>query len=200
MIKCIIFDMGGTIVPEDTPDIRAAVAKELGIDAHKLTEMMNELYPYYTTGKITLQEAYGKVLESLGKNKSESKKLLDINIKVLSRRMFNPYPDVLEYVDSLRKKYKVVLLTNTELEIIELFNAQPFIKHFDKFFKSVELKMMKPNPDIYLHVLKEMGCKPSEAIFVDDKPENVEGAAKVGIKSFVYKDLATLKKDLSNII
>jgi len=200
MIKCIIFDMGGIIIPEDTPLIRKVIAKELGIDANQLTEMMNELHPHYTVGKITLRQAYDKVLEKLGNKTHESKKLLDLHIKILSKRMLEPYPAVLEYVDSLRKKYGVVLLTNTEIEIIKLYDNLPFMKHFDGFFKSVELKMIKPNPEVYLHVLKEMGCKPNEAIFVDDRPENVEGAAKVGIKSFVYRDLATLKKDLSTVL
>ncbi|MEK6968696.1 MAG: HAD family phosphatase [Nanoarchaeota archaeon] len=200
MIKCIIFDLGGPIIPDDTPMIRKALARELGISTEKLAVLMNELHPHYTVGKITLLETFSKLLVKLGKKQPSSKKLLVTFIKALSKRMLVPYPEALDFVDSLRKKYKTALLTNTEIESIELFNGHSLFSHFDKVFISTELKMRKPNPDIYHHVLNEMGYKPHEAVFIDDRQENVDGAVAVGIKGLLYKDLKTLKQDFRKIL
>ncbi|KAJ5713170.1 uncharacterized protein N7483_010351 [Penicillium malachiteum] len=48
--------------------------------------------------------------------------------------------------------------------------------------------MRKPDTCFYEHVLREMSIVPAEAIFVDDKEENVSGAQKVGMMGFVFDE------------
>lgn len=52
---------------------------------------------------------------------------------------------------------------------------------FDAVVISGEVGMRKPDPDIYLHTLEQLGCRPGEAVFVDDLEANIRGAAAVGI-------------------
>jgi HAD superfamily hydrolase (TIGR01509 family) len=71
---------------------------------------------------------------------------------------------------------------------------------FDEIIFSAEYKMSKPDPKIY-HLALSLGkIKASEAIFIDDKQENIDAAKKIGIKSFLFKDNKTLKKDLEFLI
>lgn len=42
--------------------------------------------------------------------------------------------------------------------------------------------MRKPHPEIFLHALEKVGCKPEEAVFLDDIGSNLKAAAKLGIR------------------
>ncbi len=66
-------------------------------------------------------------------------------------------------------------------------------------FASFNLKLLKPDPDIYKEVRRRLGCRFDEMIFVDDKPKNVNAAAELGIHGIVFnKD--TIKNDCENIL
>ncbi len=52
---------------------------------------------------------------------------------------------------------------------------------------SYELGMVKPEPEIYLEAARRAGCRPDECVFIDDMPENVEAAAKLGMAGVVYR-------------
>ncbi len=199
MIRCIIFDLGNVIIPDDTPLIRKEVAQEMGIDVSELDEFMKEIHPQLTQGHISILEVYELLVRRLNKSHIP-KKLLETHLTVFSRRMLTPYADVISFVDELHKTYKIACLTNTEIEAMVLFKKIGLFKHFDYVFSSVELKMLKPNADIYRTVLKTLSCAPKEAVFTDDKIENVSGANAVGIHAIHYQNLAQFKRELNELI
>ena len=45
---------------------------------------------------------------------------------------------------------------------------------------------MKPQPEIYLDAVQGLGIEPSEALFLDDRPDNIEGAQAVGLRALLY--------------
>ena len=47
---------------------------------------------------------------------------------------------------------------------------------------------MKPNPEIYKHILEKYSLNPEQCLFIDDIKENLAGAARFGIKTFLFKD------------
>lgn len=48
--------------------------------------------------------------------------------------------------------------------------------------------------------LERLGCKPQEAIFIDDNPNYVKAAETLGIKGLVYRDFETFKNDLERLL
>ena len=59
--------------------------------------------------------------------------------------------------------------------------------------------MAKPDPKIYLYVLKKMCFDPNEAIFIDNLKRNTSGAKKVGIKGIQFTGYESLLKRLKNL-
>jgi glucose-1-phosphatase len=55
---------------------------------------------------------------------------------------------------------------------------------------------MKPEPKIYLEAAKMANVAPSEIFFMDDRPENVEGARAVGIDAVLFQSVDQLHRDL----
>ena len=57
---------------------------------------------------------------------------------------------------------------------------------FDKVFISSEMKIAKPNKEFFEYVLKETGVNPQDAVFVDDNPNNINGAKDCGIEGILF--------------
>ena len=68
--------------------------------------------------------------------------------------------------------------------------------HFDVAFSSCYLGLRKPEPAIYRRVLDILGKPPERILFIDDRQENVDGAAAAGIKGLRFDGADTLRKDL----
>ena len=94
----------------------------------------------------------------------------------------------------LRKKYVVYLLSNTN-EIhwqwsclhafrYKAFRAEDFFEHI---YLSYEMKMAKPDADIFQKVLDETGILPNETLFIDDSEANCRTAEALGISTYTPK-------------
>jgi HAD superfamily hydrolase (TIGR01509 family) len=90
------------------------------------------------------------------------------------------------------KKFKTVLLSNANASFFErkLYPTYPeFVKLFDKIIISSEVKMVKPNKNIFEYALQKIASQPSESLFIDDSSANVDGAIACGMHGFVYTDV-----------
>ena len=48
---------------------------------------------------------------------------------------------------------------------------------------SCEVSVCKPDPRIYELCLSRLGVEPGEALFIDDRVENIEAAAALGLQT-----------------
>ena len=70
---------------------------------------------------------------------------------------------------------------------------------FDRFRDIVvsgDEKLVKPDAAIYRLALDRFGLKPDEAVFIDDREDNIAGAEAVGIPGLLFIDAPTLRRDL----
>jgi 2-haloacid dehalogenase len=59
-----------------------------------------------------------------------------------------------------------------------------------------EEKLLKPDPAIYWLALDRFGLKPADALFVDDRRINVEGAEAIGLPAHLFTDAVALRERL----
>lgn len=76
----------------------------------------------------------------------------------------------------------------------------PFLDKVDGKVVSGFVKMVKPNADIYEHLLSEYGLDAGECVFVDDRQENVDAARALGMKGIVFKDYGQACSELNRLI
>lgn len=70
---------------------------------------------------------------------------------------------------------------------------------FDDIIISGEVGMAKPQPEIYQLALERLGIEPKEAVFVDDRESNCEGARAVGMAAIFYQDFEQFKVALGQL-
>lgn len=92
----------------------------------------------------------------------------------------------------LRRRYRVLLLSNTNPFVMEWARSEhfspagkPVTEYIDKLYLSYEMRMTKPSPEIFRALVREEGLNPSEALFVDDGEKNVETARRLGFRTLL---------------
>lgn len=97
------------------------------------------------------------------------------------------YPESLEVLKSLRKDYKLGLLSNTHYQIFhQLDQTFELGKYFDVILPSYETGRIKPDPEIFQIVLDRLGVTPEEAVMVGDNlRDDVRAAEDVGMRGIL---------------
>ena len=201
MITTIIFDLGGVLIPEKGQEIHARVARHIGVSSQTLENAHTPYKDTMTKGEITLKDTYETIQRSLGKTYAPEE-IVAVHLQAYMSLCTKRDERIITLIERLRRRYKVVALTNTEQEI-EKFNKQrrgeegkTLFGYFHQAFISTDMRMKKPDAIIYETALKELSIKPENAIFIDDNQKYIDGARNVGITSILYKDPEQLRKEL----
>jgi len=102
--------------------------------------------------------------------------------------IFNENQDVTQLMPRLRKRHKLLALTNTNvLHLAHIKTAFPALSIIDQWVASCEVGMRKPEPEIYAFAAKQAGVRPQAAIYIDDRPELVEAGRSAGLKAIRYE-------------
>jgi putative hydrolase of the HAD superfamily len=197
-IKWIIFDLGGIVVTEIGPLINHKIANVLNVSDGKLKEIVSKFQRQITTGSMTLLDMYYIITKELSVQISANY-LLQEHLNEYRMLGINHNSDIVNFIETLRKKYKVACLTNVETEIAGICRETGLYDYFDRTFLSTELKMQKPDLEIYSKVLEELRCEANEIIFVDDKIENVIAANEIGIYGLHFSNLSQLESDIVKV-
>ena len=92
---------------------------------------------------------------------------------------------------------KTAILSNMGEELLAHMRKNfRWLDEFHHLTWSCELNLVKPHTAIYQHTLEKLDVRPEEALFLDDKVENVEGARQVGLHALVFHNPQTLQADL----
>jgi len=190
MIQTIIFDLGGVLVRTEDRIPRQLLAEKFGMTYE---EMDSLVYGSPTSkeageGKISAEQHKETVLKTLGLPLDSFKSFGDEfwGGDRLDKKL-------VEFIEGLRGEYTTVLLSNAWDDLRPLLvNLWKIDGIFDHIFISAEVKLAKPDPRIYQHVINELQQDPSEMIFVDDFIENVKAAKAEGLHAihFRYRDQA----------
>ena len=86
--------------------------------------------------------------------------------------------------------YKICVATATDLERTTKYLRELKIdEYFDRIVCADMVRCGKPNPDIYLEAVKQLGVKPEECIALEDSPNGVLSANRAGCKVIMVPDL-----------
>jgi putative hydrolase of the HAD superfamily len=82
---------------------------------------------------------------------------------------------------------RTAVLSNGIRDVLARLDVErPLTAHFDVVVISFEVGCVKPDPEIFQLTLDRLGVAPADALFVDDRLENIEGARRLGIDTFHF--------------
>ena len=119
---------------------------------------------------------------------------LEKEIREVLRRSpscISPRDYAVTWTKYLRSKgYHLYVLSNY-CEYMLSVNSRDFafLKNMDGAIFSCQVKMLKPEPEIYQKLLDTYKLKADECVFIDDRKENCQAARALGIKAIVFESL-----------
>jgi 2-haloacid dehalogenase len=111
----------------------------------------------------------------------------------------DPVPGVHAIVEELDERgVPLFAITNFSADFWPSFRAkeEAFFRRFRYIVVSGEEKLLKPDPAIYYRALDRFGLKPAEALFVDDRRINIDGAEAVGMRGHLFTGAQDLRRRL----
>ena len=92
---------------------------------------------------------------------------------------------------------KTALLSNMPTTVRDHILRCDWLPAFDQRIFSCDLRIVKPAVAIFQHCLNVLEVNPREAVFLDDRPENVEGAETLGLHGIVYRTAEQAARELA---
>ena len=86
------------------------------------------------------------------------------------------------------KGYGIYLLSNASYRQHEYWPRVPASRFFDGTLVSADVKLVKPQPEIYRLLCETFSLEPDECVFIDDAINNAEGAFLCGMHPIVFHD------------
>jgi len=208
-IKAIIFDLGGVLFLARDPEKRKGknlhnslgegciLLEGIPKEKEKFTDKILKIYGKSSLGKISKLETCKLLSKELGISPEEVKE----SFEKVYRRNTIENKKLYKYILNLKKKgYKLgILSTQFHLSKSALISKK-YYEDFNALEISCEDKLRKPDKKSFDLILKRLNVLPNQAIFIDDKKENVEQAIKLGMKGIFFIDNNQFFKEIKKLI
>lgn len=186
MLKNIIFDMGNVLLDYD-PEIPL---NEFCRSEEEKDAIRRELFegPEWVQGDMgTIRDAdrYDLVKERVPKEMHPALKKCSYSWDICLK----PVEGAREFCRKVKAAgYGVYVLSNASDKFYEYFPKFLPFDFFNGILVSADVHMIKPDIRIYQHLLEKYQLQAEECLFIDDRPENVEGAKKAGMQAVVFEN------------
>ena len=198
-IEVIFFDLGNVILPFNHYQIAEKLSPFVQIkdfqDPRKIFSYIFDLKDGainpFDAGELSPKEFFQSLKESLQ---------LSISFEAFApiwNEIFVEDPEVSEIIRSLKGKWKLGLLSNTDpLHFHYIVSTFPIVSALEKWILSYEVGFKKPDVHIFQKAIEWASVDPEKVLFIDDTKGHVEVAVSLGMQGIHFISAAKLKEDL----
>lgn len=192
--KNIVFDLGNVLLRIDVSLSEFAFAQH-GLNNFSYLYSLakqTELFDKLEVGQISEDEFYSELRHLSNTNLSNDTIKTCWNALIIGF-----FPQRIQVLKKLKNEYRIFILSNTN--IIHYQHYTNMLKEqglglsleslVDKAYFSHEIKMRKPNKDIFNYLVQDAQIQASETLFVDDSKVNILSAAEMGFKTLFLENL-----------
>ncbi|GAB5538197.1 MAG: HAD family phosphatase [Salibacteraceae bacterium] len=200
-IDAIIFDLGGVILRIDYNRTVEAF-QSLGFSNFKeqYSQMKQSgLFDQLERGELSENDFVAAIKHEIP-NRSHDEIIKAWNAIILD------FPEGrIEYIQGLRKQLPCFLLSNTNDIHLNNFNAILKRTHsyskieecFDRAYLSHEIAARKPEPKAWNIILNNHELEAQRTLFIDDSPQHIEAANKLGLQTIHLTNIDNLEQELA---
>lgn len=190
----VVFDLGGVVFRWD-PD---AIARRVFDDPQKQNCVKAEIFGHedwvaLDRGTLDHDRAVVQGMSRTGLPRQDIERLLGE-----VPRSLVPISGMFELIrESKLAGNRLYVLSNMQFSSIEHLEASHDIWHlFDGAVISCRIRHVKPEREIYEHLLREHGLVADETVFIDDMPENLVAASQLGIRTIRFVNAPQCRDEL----
>ena len=194
-IKSIIFDWGGVLIDDPEPGLMRYCAGAFGVAKEDHIKVHWKFAADFQKGNVTEDTFWARICSELNVPKPNT----TLFWTQAFQTVYSPKKDMFALASCLQKNgYKTDLLSNAEIPTMQYFHQQRY-DIFDVLIFSCAEGTIKPERKIYELVLKKLGAKPNQSVFIDDRLDYINGAKEVGLNTILFKSADQVKTELTNL-
>ncbi|MFD0855647.1 HAD family hydrolase [Actinomadura adrarensis] len=188
----VIFDIGGVILDWDPRHLY----RRLIPDPDEMEWFLAEVCSDAWNAEQDRGRAFSEAIKEAAARHPEYRELIEAYWKRWPETLDGLIPGTSEVIaEAAAAGTALFAITNFSAETFPLAVAgYEVLSGFRDVVVSGEVKMIKPDPAIFHYALDRFGLSPHQALFVDDKPANVEAAEKLGMGTVLFTDAADLRE------
>jgi putative hydrolase of the HAD superfamily len=192
-ITTIFSDVGGVLLTNGWDrHSRARAVEKFHLDAAEIEKRHDEVFPDLEVGRASLDKYIEHTVFYEPRSFSRD------DFRAFMFEQSTPYPEALQVLARLAGagRYFLGTLNNESLELNEYRIAKFGLSdYFRVFISSCYVDARKPDVRHYERALQITHRKPEECLFIDDRPPNVEPAARLGMRTIRYENPSQLVAD-----
>jgi HAD superfamily hydrolase (TIGR01509 family) len=190
MIKALIFDFFGVLYPDTYNEFVAKHARTL---SPKDQDQLYELHVQSNRGRIDISDAVERMAELVNLPAAT------IQTELYETEQINA--DLVQYIASLKSRYKIGLLSNVGRGFLQDFFTQHDLdQYFDATTLSCDIGSIKPEKESYQLAAEALEVAPVNCLMIDDKQRNIDGAEATGMPGLLYENFPQFKLDLAEYL
>lgn len=195
-IRAVIFDYGQVLCSPPDDQAIGLMASLLGVTPERFGQLYAVLRKDYDIGDLTAEQYWALLADQAGTTlaREQVDQLRKIDVKMWG----NIRESMLRWAAALRSNgIKTAVLSNMHGDMAHYVRTQTsWLANFDCIALSTELRLAKPDAAIYHYCLERLGVAPHEALFLDDREQNVAAAQALGMKGIVAKSTSQIREEL----
>lgn len=184
-VRAVVFDVGNVLYGWD-PD--SFLVKQIADDEARL-RFIDDVDLYGWHDSLDGGRGFAEAAAELSEKFPAYAHLIAAWGERFGETITDPVPGTHAIVEELDERgVPLFAITNFSADFWRPFHdrEKEFFKRFRDIVVSGEEKLLKPDPAIYYLALDRFGLKPGEALFIDDREINVEGARAVGMHAHLF--------------
>jgi putative hydrolase of the HAD superfamily len=196
-ISALFWDVGGVLLTNAWDhEQRQQTLEQFGLDEVEFESRHEMLVSSFERGKITLQDYLERTIFYRPRS---------FTVDAFTQHMLSlsqPNSEALQFARELSGLGKYLMSTiNNESKELNLFRIQTFglREIFSLFVSSCFVGLRKPEEGIYRMALEITQRAPEECCFIDDRPLNLDSAAKLGMRVIQMENAKQLRQDLMKL-
>ncbi len=197
-LRAVVFDYGMVLSGPPDPAARQQMLRIAGLTEAELERHYWTYRHAYDRGELTGLEFWHK-LSADAELALSAAEIAELN--AWDARMWTTVnPEMLELHRRWKAQgVKTAILSNMGDSVLEsILERFAWIEEFDVLVWSYQHLLAKPELEIYQLVLHRLGTAPEETLFLDDKPENIEAARRLGIVGIQFSTPERLRLDMAS--
>jgi putative hydrolase of the HAD superfamily len=193
----LLFDLGGVLIHFDGIEgVRELSGERLGLEEARRFWFTSPALGRFETGRIRAEAFACEALAELGLAISPT--LFLEHFLAWDR---GPMPGAFSLLDSLRPHFRLACLSNNnELHWRRLRDELRLTERFHRCYVSHLLGLRKPDPAVFDHVVRDLGTPPERILFLDDNPECVEAARRLGLAAHQARGVPEVRSILASLL
>ncbi|HEX6197904.1 MAG TPA: HAD-IA family hydrolase [Jiangellaceae bacterium] len=191
-IKAVLCDVDD-VIRHWRDDPIAAAERAHGVEYETLARAMfarDLLYPA-CAGEITAGDWMGRAANRLLETGLSHEAALSL-VQAWRSRPFWIDQQVMDWLAAARRRMPVWLLTNQMDDFAEAMAGAGVLERMDGVINSADVGVPKPEPEIYRIAAGKVGVPLEHCLFIDDRSENIDAAAELGMTTVLYRSFGDL--------